>query len=304
MKQLISILLCLAVLTVFASCNSENENASSIAESSEVSVDPTATATKTIKTLDYENTGKMGDTDGPAFAVYSKKGYNGASVDLNLSNMEIKTVLPDGRYINGYCFLGIDVYEGKSWVNCIDAGLCWSGKNGGWHLFYNIYETLNESTNSWYESKKKLPKNGTYQMELTVTEDNYATLTVKSLTGTFKDSVKIEVKGAKADGTNTSFLFNTALDYPPDTKVDLNGNPSEDWTDITLANSDKGLYLKKLHATNLSLLKKGEKEDWTNDKTSALSIWPDKEVKGFDYSPTTVYLYDGREYYINLDMNR
>lgn len=307
MKRLIIVLLCLIFITVFVSCS--NETAQTLSETdmteiSSASVDPTAASTKIISTLDYKNNGKMGDTDGPAFAVYSKTGYNGASVDINLADTEIETVLPDGRFVNGYCFLGIDVYEEGYWCNCIDAGLCWSGTDGGWHVFYNIYETLNESTAFWYESGKKLPKNGTYQMVLTVTEDNYATLTVKSLTGAFKDSVKIEVKGAKADGTNTAFLFNTAIDYPPDTKVDSNGNPSEDWAEITLANSDKGIYLKKLHVTNLSLSKNGETEQWTDSKTSALSIWPDKNVQGFDYSPTVVYLYDGSEYYINLDMNR
>ena len=29
-----------------------------------------------------------------------------------------------------------------------------------------------------------------------------------------------------------------------------------------------------------------------------------KAVDGFDYSPVEVYLFDGREYVINLDMNR
>lgn len=313
MKKTISLFLSLLLIFLFSSCNegaeiSEQstayESAGGSSESAENSFDPSANVRKIIKTLDYKNNGKMGDTDGPAFAVYSKKGYNGASVDLNLADTEISTRLPDGRFINGYSFLGIDVYEGNYWVNCVDAGLCWSGTSGGWHLFYNIYETLNEHTNSWYESGKKLPKNGTYRMTMTVTSDNYATLTVESLNGNFKDSVRVEVKGAKANGSNTAFLFNTALDYPPNTKLDSFGNPSEDWVEITLANSDKGLYLRKLHASNLKLFKNGKEEDWTDNKTSATSIWPDKSVQGFDYSPTEIYLYDGREYYINLDMNR
>ena len=313
MKKLICILVSLFVFASFCSCADEHENSSQIAidesseesfEESKNSFDPSANARKIIKTLDYKNNGKMGDTDGPAFAVYSKVGYNGASVDLNLGDMEINTRLSNGRFINGYCFLGIDVYEGNYWVNCVDVGLCWSGQSGGWHLFYNIYETLNEHTNSWYESGKKLPKNGTYRMSMTITENNYATLTVESLNGNFKDSVRVEVKGAKANGSNTAFLFNTALDYPPNTKLDSSGKPSEDWVAITLANSDKDLYLRKLHATNLKLLKNGKQEDWTENKTSATSIWPDKSIQGFDYSPTEIYLYDGREYYINLDMNR
>lgn len=306
MKKLLCILLSSLLVMTVSACNSgETVDNSDIASSeSETSVDVTANASEKITTLDYKNKGKMGDVDGPAFAVYSKVGYNGASVDLNLADMEIKNVLPDGRHINGYCFLGADIFEDGYWANCVDAGLCWSGTDGGWHLFYNIYETLNEDTSSWYESNKKLPKNGTYRMTFKMISDNYATLTVESLTGSFKDSVRVELKGAKADGSNTAFLFNTALDYPPNTKVDTQGNPSEDWTEITLANSDKGLYLRKLRAFNMKLFKENVEEDWINTKNSAVSIWPDKSVSGFDYSPTEIFLFDGSEYYINLDMNR
>lgn len=309
MKKLVCAILSLLLSATFVSCANINSTSSteSHAESAEESkpcFEPSPDASRIIKTQNYKNNGKMGDTDGPAFAVYSNIGYNGASVELNLDDAEINTSLPDGRFVNGYCFLGIDVYEGDYWVNCVDVGLCWSGQNGGWHIFYNIYETLNEYTNGWYESGKKLPRNGSYKMVMTIIEDNYATLTVESLNGNFKDSVKVEVKGAKADGSNTSFLFNTALDYPENTKLDSFGNKSEDWVEITLANTDKGLYLRKLRATNLKLFKNGKEEDWTEDKTSATSIWPDKAVKGFDYSPTEIYLYDGTEYFINLDMNR
>ncbi len=276
--------------------------------SQDVSVDIMSTAKKIIRTLDYKNKGKMGDIDGPAFAVYSKIGYRGASVKLNLADAEIKTVLPDGRFINGYAFLGIDVYEGDKgsewWVNCVDAGLCWSGVDGGWHIFYNIYQPLNDSTPTWYESSRILPKNDIYTMTLEITDDNYAKLTVVGEKTKWTDSVTLEVKGAKKGGSNTSFLFNTALDYPPDTKVDRHGNACEDWTEITLANSDKGLYLRNFHATELSL-SFGETEiAWENRYNQAVSIWPDKTVSGFDYSPTEVGIFDGTEYFINLDMNR
>lgn len=305
MKRLTMLLLTVLLLLSLSACDKANDSSSEAAsEQIQEITDPTANATKAIKTFDYKNKGKMSDDDGPAFVAYSKRGYNGASVELDIANSEIHNVLPDGRYVNAYCFLGIDVYEGNYWINCVDVGLCWSGVNGGWHLFYNIYETLNEDTNSWYESSKTLPKNAQYQMKMTIKEDNYAVLTVNSLDGRFKDSVTVEVKGAKKDGSNTSFLFNVALDYPPNTKLDRNGEPCEDWTEITLANSDKGIYFRKLHATNLSLYKKGEIQEWTESENSAVSIWPDKSVQGFDYSPTEVYIYDGSEYYINLDMNR
>ena len=313
MKKLFSLIVALILTSLSVACdNTEpsefvNSSASSEAVSSVSSAENDNSierATGKIKTESYKNSGKMGDTDGPAFAVYSNVGYNGASVELDLSKAEINTVLPDNRYINAYSFLGIDVYEGAYWQNCADAGLCWSGTKGGWHLFYNIYETLNENTASWYESRKILPKNAKYRLTLKLTEDNYAVLTVEGITNGFKDSVKIEIKGAKKDGSNTAFLFNSALDYPPDTKLDSSGKPSEDFAKITLANSDKGLYFRNLHSENGKLYKNGEELKWTEALTAATSIWPDKAISGFDYSPTEVYLFDGSEFLINFDMNR
>ena len=261
-----------------------------------------------LSTLDYKNTGKMGDTDGPAFAVYSNLGYTGASATLDIAGMEINTVLPGGRFINGYAFFGIDVYNktGSWWQNCVDVGLCWSGQNGGWHVFYNMYEPLNETTYTWYESNVILPKDDIYHMSLQLTEDNYALLTVEGQNSGMKDEVRVEVKGALADGRNTAFLFNTALDYPPNTKVDRNGKRSEDFAEITLANTDKGLYLRSFRVEDLTLYQGDTASAWTNDKSksSAVSIWPDKSIAGFDYSPTVVETSGGTEYTIHLDMNR
>ena len=261
--------------------------------------------TKRITSMGYANEGKMGDQDGPAFAVYSNKGYNGASVDLNLEDLEISTRLPGSKYVNGYAFLGIDVYsQGGGWINCVDVGLCWSGLWGGWHIFYNIYSPLNESTPTWYESTKKLPNDDHYNLTFVITEDNYAKLVVTGHNNGFTDEVTVEVKGAKTDGSRTGFLFNVALDFPPNTKVDREGNPCENWKEITYANTDKGIYLKNLHAYNLKLHQNdNEVIDWTNDLNSAVSIWPDKVLK-FDYNATMVGLFDGRQYVINLDVNR
>ena len=260
----------------------------------------------TISTLDYTNTGKMGDTDGPAFAVYSKLGYTGASATLDLANMEISTVMKKGKFINGYAFFGIDVYMGGTsmWMNCVDVGLCWSGKNGGWHVFYNMYTPLNEKTPTWYESSVILPKDDIYDMSLKMTEDNYAVLTVEGRNNGIKDEVRVEVKGAYADGENTAFLFNAALDYPPNTKTDRNGKFCDDFVEITLANSDKGLYLRSFQVEALTLYQGETAIPWTNDKSAAVSIWPDKSITEFDYSPTVVDTYDGTKYVINLDMNR
>ena len=312
MKKIVSLCLLALLILSFSACDGEKQNNSSALESSgeqseqseEVSTDYMENASSVISSLDYENTGKMGDVDGPAFAVYSNVGYSGASAVLDLEGMEIKTLMEDGKFLNGYAFLGIDVYaEEGYWINCVDVGLCWSGTSGGWHIFYNMYEPVNQSTPTWYESSKKLPKNDTYVMTLKLIEDEKALLTIEAANSNFKDSVEVEVKGAKKDGSNTAFLFNVALDYPQNTKVDINGNPSEDWKDITYGNTDKGVYLKSFRACDLTLYNGETATDWTNDKNAAVSIWPDKKI-GFDYAPTEVGLFDGTEYYINLDMNR
>lgn len=312
MKKIVSICLLALLILGFSACDSgkaqNNSSADDISgqqseQSEEVSIDYMEKAEKVISSLDYENTGKMGDVDGPAFAVYSNTGYSGASATLDLEGMEIKTLMDDGKFLNGYVFLGIDVYEGSWWQNCVDVGLCWSGTSGGWHIFYNMYEPVNQSTPTWYESSKKLPKNDTYVMTLKLIEDEKALLTIEAANSNFKDSVEVEVKGAKKDGSNTAFLFNVALDYPQNTKVDVNGNPSDNWKDITYGNTDKGVYLRSFRAYDLTLYQGETALDWTNDKNAAVSIWPDKK-EGFDYAPTQVGLFDGTEYFINLDMNR
>lgn len=311
MRKFLCFALAMMTALSFSACDkgSDVKNESETeSHSSEVSVEDKEeimkTPTATIRTLDYTNTGRMGDRDGPAFAVYSKIGYSGASVKMNIADMEIQNVLSDGRFINGYAFLGVDVHdENGEWINCVDAGLCWSGVDGGWHVFYNMFEPLNSDTPTWYESPRILPKDDIYTMTLELSSDNHCVLNVVGEKGA-RDRVRLEVKGAKKDGHNTAFLYNVALDYPPNTKVDRNGNPSEDWVEITLANTDKNMYLKSFRSYDLTLFKGEEEFAWTNDRNSAVSIWPDKAIKGFDYSPTEVILYDGTEYYINLDMNR
>jgi hypothetical protein len=247
----------------------------------------------------------MGDVDGPAFAVYSRVGYSGASATLNLASMEINTVM-DRKFINGYAFFGIDVYAGTSsmWLNCVDVGLCWSGREGGWHVFYNIYDVLNKGTPTWYESSIILPKDDIYDMSLTIVEENYALFTIKGRTNGATDEVRVEVKGAQADGCNTALLFNAALDYPPNTKIGTDGKRSEDFVDITLANTDKGLYMRNIIVDDLTLYQGETAVEWTNDKNSAVSIWPDKTKKRFDYAPTSVEIFDGTKYIIHFDMNR
>ena len=287
----------------------ESAEDSSMESGEELSIDVIQTlrdsAEGMIDSLTYKNNGKMGDLDGPAFAVYSNIGYNGASATLDLKNASLQRVLSDGRYVNAYAFFGIDVYSGSYWQNCVDVGFCRSGVTGKWHLFYNMFQPLNESTSTWYESRVSLPDD-IYDMTFAMEGDQYVRLTVTGRNRGRTDTVLVEVKGAKANGSNTAFLFNAALDYPPDTKVDREGNYSEDFAEITLANSDKNLFFKDLYVSELKLYSesKPEGETWTPEMTNSTGIWPDKSVSVFDYAPTTVYTFDGSSYLIDLDMNR
>lgn len=294
MKKLLLLLLCAALL--LTSCGNTGSGDTSTEDTEEK---------KVITSADYVNFGKMGDVDGPAFAVYSKTGYSGASATIDLASMEVNTVM-GRKFINGYAFFGIDVFMGTSsmWLNCVDVGLCWAGTEGGWHVFYNMYEPLNETTPTWYESSIILPSDDIYDMSLTIVEENYALLTIKGQNNGAYDEVRVEVKHATADGSNTAFLFNAALDYPPNTKIGTDGKRSEDFVDITLANTDKGLYFRNIIVDDLTLYQGETAVEWTNDKNAAVSIWPDKTNVRFDYSPTSVEIFDGTKYIIHFDMNR
>ncbi len=287
----------------------ESAEESSMESSEEISIDEIQSlrdsASGVLNSLTYTNEGKMGDLDGPAFAVYSHVGYNGASATIDLKNAKLQRVLPDGRFINAYAFFGIDVYSGEWWQNCVDVGFCRSGKTGKWHLFYNMYEPLNESTPTWYESSTNLPDD-IYDMTFAMEGDQYVRLTVTGRNRGKTDTVLVEVKGAKADGSNTAFLFNAALDYPPNTLVDKDGNYCTDYAEVTLANTDLGLFFTDLYVSDLKLYSEDvpEGQAWTQEMTHSTGIWPDKSVSAFDYAPTTVYTFDGSAYLIDLNMNR
>jgi len=275
----------------------ESVEESSMESSEEVSIDVIGelrdSATGKLDSLTYTNNGRMGDLDGTAFAIYSPIGYNGASGTIDLKNAQLRRVLPDGRFINAYAFFGVDVYSGEWWQNCVDVGFCRSGQTGKWHLFYNMYEPLNEGTNTWYESSKTLPDD-IYDMTFTMEGDQYVRLTVTGRNRGRTDTVLVEVKGAKADGSNTAFLFNAALDYPPDTMLDREGNPCSDFVEITLACTDLGLYFRNLYVSELKLYSedKPEGETWTSELAQSTGIWPDQTNAGFDYAPTTIYTFD------------
>ncbi|HOJ47586.1 MAG TPA: hypothetical protein PLD48_01790 [Bacillota bacterium] len=309
-KNIISTLLISALLLAGCANNGENGSASSAQnETSSAESEVAEVRTPDFTNLTYDNgSGRMGDTDGPAYVVYSKKGFNKATVDIRLSAVEVKNVKKNNRFVNAYIFLGIDVYDANGyWINCADAGLCYSGRNGYWHLFYNIYKPKTEGAQSWYESKVKLDASHDYRLILDSSEeDKKVIITIYDLTDDkVADSKEFGIAHSLASGANTSFLQNYALDYPEDVKFDTKGNPSaNDWVEITLFNTDQGLYMKNVEITRATLANGDNEVDWTEEHTSNRAMWPDKNI-AIDYEVVKVYKESfDNAFTVTFDMNR
>ena len=258
----------------------------------------------------YDNCGmKMGDNDGPAYVVYGALGSGRCSMDIDFSSLEVQNVrASDGKTVNGYMFLGCDIYSGNNWINCFDTGFCYSGNPGRWHLFYNIYDPA-EGVPGWYESNITLDGAHNYRLELdTLRIDGYAMITVFDLDeNVYSDIKTFPVKGLCASGRDTACLMNFALDYPPDTKFDRSGAPSEDFAEITLYNTDEGLKLKNICVTNARIWYGGREHAWLDKYTDHRGLWPDISFGQFDYDCTRVTFgpkITDSEFVVDLDMNR
>ena len=266
---------------------------------------------KVITNLDYSNgAGKMGDSDGPAYCVYSRIGYNKACMDIKISEMKINTLRKsDKRFVNAYMFLGCDIYNGSYWCNCFDAGFCWSGKTPAWHLFYNIYEPGDSAQTGWYESGVRLKNTHDYRLTLDTSEkDGVAAIIIYDLTAEKEvDRAEFRVKNLKCSGANTAYLMDFALDYPGDVKKDTSGDPSEDWKQITLYNTDENLYMRNVVVENVKIYAGENEYVWDSTHTNNRSLWPDMNMPQIDYACTKViantedYEFSFR---VDLDMNR
>lgn len=258
----------------------------------------------------YDNAGrKMSDNDGPAYVVYGARGIGKCSMEIDFSKIQTNNVRrSDGKTVNGYMFLGADIFNGENWINCFDAGFCCSGNPYRWHLFYNIYDP-SESKTGWYESDITLEKDHVYKLELdTLRVNGYAFISVLDLTrNVYADIALFRVKGLDQTGKNTACLMNFALDYPPDTKFDRNGRPSEDFAEITLYNTDEGLYLKNINVRSARVWSNGRWHAWLPRYTDHRGVWPDISYKMFDYDCTRV-TFGSRitddTFQVDLDLNR
>lgn len=260
-----------------------------------------------LDNLTYDNAGRpMGDNDGPAYLVSSKRGYNVCSIDVILSEVDVQIYRrSDNRYIIAYIFLGLDITDANGyWKNNLDAGLRYDS-TGKWHLFHSIVDVSAPNQSKWYESRVGLDPTHDYRLTLDSSRnDGWATLTAYDLTegGKAVDSVEFQARYAKKDGSNTAFYQDYALDFPEDTKYTTDGVASKsNWPEITLYNTDEGVYMKNLQIVNATL----NGQPWTAAKSDRRVMWPDCNVKKIDYAVVRVSkaAFD-TALRLDLDMNR
>lgn len=261
-----------------------------------------------LTNLTWENSGnKVGDNDGPSYVVYSKKGYSKASVEVAVSGIQTNLVRKsDGKPVNAYAFLGIDVYsKNNQWQNCADAGLVCTGSNGKWHAFVNRYLSAPEE-DTWWESSVNLDASHNYEIILDSSQKREQfTLTVVDITDGNKqiESKTFDLYYAEADGGNTAYYQNYAMDFPEEVRKDTNQKDTDDWEQITQYNTNEGLYTKNIRVSNAKLFNASGSVLWTEDLTQERFMWPDKSNR-ITYPCTTVDAVK-RDYesVISLNMN-
>jgi len=253
---------------------------------------------KAITSSRYRNSERIGDWGGPAYAVHSQKGYNHASIDVELSDVEINMVRKsDGKYLVGYLFLAMNIYdaEGGYWVNCLDAGLQYDSPVGSWRLFYFINNASDPNQPLWYTSDLYLDSTHDYRIILDCSKTNHrTTLTAYDLTeGKVADSVEFQSRWSLKDGSNVDFVQDYAIDMPENTMYDLSGNKHQDiylqvsdqiWKEVILYNSNEGIYMRNVKITNARL----NNEPWTEGKTRLRGFSPDRKQADIGYDVVKV----------------
>lgn len=307
-----ALLLGAAGLLLFSGCSgpSAAQSIPPAAASAGTSAASAGTQSSVWTNLTWANNGnKIGDNDGPAYVVYSKEGYNKASQVIQVSKMEVNLVRKsDGKTLNGYAFIGMDVTHGKTgqWINCIDAGLGFIGSTGKCHACINRYSAPPDEPN-WWESSVELDRTHDYKLLLDASQkDEQVTLSVFDVTAGGKqvDSKTFSLYYAKADGSNIAVYQDYAMDYPEDVRYDTGKTLSTDWDQITLYNTDEGMYLKNIIGTDLCLYDASGSHPWTADRTADRFMWPDK-TSTVDYVTTTItQIKQDSETRIDLNMNR
>jgi hypothetical protein len=244
---------------------------------------------KKTTNLEWKNTGnEEGDADGPAYVVYSKKGYNMASEIIDLSSIQSNLVRrTDKETVNSYLFLGADIYDKSGqWENCADAGLCLSGA-GKWHAFVNRYECDDDN---WFESDVNLDSTHKYKLVLDCSQkDEYFTLSIYDVANANKkvDSKTCNLYYSKKDGSNISLYQDYAIDFPDDVKMDTTGQYSGDWEKVVAYNTNQNLYMRNITVSDACLYKSSAAYKWESGLTNDRFMWPEKS-NNIKYACTTI----------------
>lgn len=220
-------------------------------------------------TLDMPEGTRMGDNDGPAYCVYGKTGYNSASFSFDLSETDFVGTGKNGTRVNGYMFLGADVYDQDGrWINCCDAGFVYEYSTKGWRLFYATAAT-EQFEGQWFSGTRVLDQTHNYRLTLdTSIEDGMATLTAYDLVDEcIADRLTFSFGGSKKDGSNTAFLMNAAIDW-----VD---RPENDFIGETNKNLGSGIHLKDVRIYDCKVYKDGAASDFV---THHRAVWPDSSM--------------------------
>ncbi|MBP5155315.1 MAG: hypothetical protein J6252_01890 [Clostridia bacterium] len=261
--------------------------------------------TESFDNTSFTNPGQMGDADGPAYCVYSRKGYNKAEMSFELSAAEASILGKRGALMNGYVFLGATAFnEGGYWVNSCDAGLTYTGENGGWRLFWN---TANDGTGNrgWFSGGKTLDDSRNYRITLDCSQkDGWALVTVTDIDDCrVVDSAEFRFPGSKADGSNLELLTDIAVDWASEeTWVDSHGEPTEDWTEVVFACAGQNMYFKNLRIYDCALYNGDLRFEWEPACTDRRGLCPDAGTEVYGTVITVHSITGETEYIVDIDL--
>ncbi|MBO4366639.1 MAG: hypothetical protein J5843_03170 [Clostridia bacterium] len=265
--------------------------------------------TERISNLTFTNRddNSMGDMYAPGYCVYSKTGYNKGEFCFELSQVDAANRGSKKGHVTCYVFLGIGVNNDAGyWMNCCDAGFAYDGDNSGWHLFWAT-ATDENGKRGWNADSKALNPKHDYKLVLDSSKKNgKATVTAIDLyDNSVADSLEFDLWGSKADGSNTYYLTDIAIDWADaETLVDTKGNPTteDNWVEITLANMGQGIHLKNVRLYGIALYAGGKKQTWKKDMTDHRGIWSDAQDPITVETTVVHHIKADSEYIVDLDL--
>ena len=264
--------------------------------------------TEEISNLTFTNrdANSMGDQYAPGYCVYSRRGYNKAEFIFELSQIDVNNRGSKNGHVTCYVFLGINVFNALGWQNCCDAGFTYDGDSTGWHLFWAT-ATNENGERGWNANSKALNSKHDYKLILDSSAQNgKATVTAIDLyDGSVADSMEFDLWGSRADGSNTAYLTDIAIDWADAaTLVDTQGNPTTEsnWVEVTLANMGQGIHMKNVRLYDIKLYKDEECSLWTEEMTDTRGIWSDAEDPISVVTTRISHIIEDYEYIIDLDL--